>query len=122
MIQPKVVIVIPARFGSTRLPGKPLADIAGKPMIQHVVERASMVRGVQAVVVAVDCDNPRTAFGQQADGRAPDDSGSTGNDGNPAVEANSIGHRHSPLGASRLFPVLASQPARRAWFARLFHL
>ncbi|SAL57322.1 3-deoxy-manno-octulosonate cytidylyltransferase [Caballeronia turbans] len=54
MIQPKVVIVIPARFGSTRLPGKPLADIAGKPMIQHVVERASMVRGVQAVVVATD--------------------------------------------------------------------
>ena len=31
-------VVIPARYASTRLPGKPLADIAGKPMIQHVCE------------------------------------------------------------------------------------
>lgn len=49
-----VVIVIPARFASTRLPGKPLADIGGKPMIQHVYERASQVAGVSAVLVAVD--------------------------------------------------------------------
>ena len=34
-------VVIPARYGSTRLPGKPLVDIAGKPMIQHVYERAT---------------------------------------------------------------------------------
>ena len=37
---PEVVIVIPARYGSTRLPGKPLVSLAGKPMIQHVYERA----------------------------------------------------------------------------------
>ena len=49
-----VVIIIPARYGSTRLPGKPLLDIAGKPMIQHVYERARSVRGVGAVVVATD--------------------------------------------------------------------
>ncbi len=36
-------IVIPARFGSSRLPGKPLIDLAGKPMIQHVYERALAV-------------------------------------------------------------------------------
>lgn len=36
----KAVIVIPARYGSSRLPGKPLLDIVGKPMIQHVYERA----------------------------------------------------------------------------------
>ena len=36
----QVLCVIPARFSSTRLPGKPLADIAGKPMIQRVYERA----------------------------------------------------------------------------------
>lgn len=36
----KTIIIIPARMASTRLPGKPLADIAGKPMIIHVVERA----------------------------------------------------------------------------------
>jgi 3-deoxy-manno-octulosonate cytidylyltransferase (CMP-KDO synthetase) len=34
-------VVIPARYGSSRLPGKPLLDIAGKPMVQHVYERAS---------------------------------------------------------------------------------
>ncbi|MEP4466886.1 cytidylyltransferase domain-containing protein, partial [Marinobacter alexandrii] len=33
-------VVIPARYASSRLPGKPLADIVGKPMIQHVYERA----------------------------------------------------------------------------------
>jgi len=50
----RVVIVIPARYGSTRLPGKPLADILGRPMVQHVYERASAVRGVDEVVVAHD--------------------------------------------------------------------
>lgn len=49
-----VCIVIPARLGSTRLPEKALADIHGKPMIQHVYERAKMVRGVDTVVVATD--------------------------------------------------------------------
>ncbi|GAA4896436.1 3-deoxy-manno-octulosonate cytidylyltransferase [Ferrimonas pelagia] len=47
------VVVIPARFGSTRLPGKPLADIAGKPMIQHVAERA-LASGADRVVIATD--------------------------------------------------------------------
>ena len=46
-------IIIPARFESTRLPGKPLLDIAGKPMIQHVYERA-MEAGAESVTVATD--------------------------------------------------------------------
>lgn len=46
-------IIIPARFGSTRLPGKPLVDIGGKPMIQHVVER-SWKSGAKSVMVATD--------------------------------------------------------------------
>ncbi|WP_237064882.1 3-deoxy-manno-octulosonate cytidylyltransferase [Microbulbifer guangxiensis] len=46
-------VVIPARFGSSRLPGKPLADIGGKPMIQHVYERAGE-SSAQRVVVATD--------------------------------------------------------------------
>ena len=46
-------VVIPARFGSTRFPGKPLALIQGKPMIQHVYER-SMQAGADAVIVATD--------------------------------------------------------------------
>jgi 3-deoxy-manno-octulosonate cytidylyltransferase (CMP-KDO synthetase) len=47
------VVVIPARFASTRLPGKPLLDIAGKPMIQHVWERAKE-SGASEVIVATD--------------------------------------------------------------------
>jgi 3-deoxy-manno-octulosonate cytidylyltransferase (CMP-KDO synthetase) len=49
-----VVAIIPARYGSTRLPGKPLARIGGKPMIQHVYESASKARGVDRVLVATD--------------------------------------------------------------------
>ncbi|NLP41765.1 MAG: 3-deoxy-manno-octulosonate cytidylyltransferase [Veillonellaceae bacterium] len=50
----KVLCVIPARYSSTRLPGKPLADIAGKPMIQHVYERASKATRPEMVLVATD--------------------------------------------------------------------
>lgn len=46
-------VVIPARYASTRLPGKPLLDIAGRPMIQHVVERAC-ASGADEVLVATD--------------------------------------------------------------------
>ena len=49
-----VVAVIPARYGSTRLPGKPLAMIGDKPMIQHVYENASKARALDQVVVATD--------------------------------------------------------------------
>ncbi len=52
--RPEVVIVIPARYGSTRLPGKPLVSLAGKPMIQHVYERAKMAESAQRVIVATD--------------------------------------------------------------------
>ena len=47
------IAVIPARFGSTRLPGKPLLDIAGQPMIQHVYARAKSSRA-ERVLVATD--------------------------------------------------------------------
>jgi 3-deoxy-manno-octulosonate cytidylyltransferase (CMP-KDO synthetase) len=50
----KILCVIPARYASTRLPGKPLADIAGKPMIQHVYERACQAKLPSAVWVATD--------------------------------------------------------------------
>jgi 3-deoxy-manno-octulosonate cytidylyltransferase (CMP-KDO synthetase) len=49
-----VVAIIPARYGSTRLPGKPLAEIGGKPMIQHVYESAAKARVLNRVVVATD--------------------------------------------------------------------
>lgn len=46
--------IIPARYGSSRFPGKPLALIAGKPMVQHVYERASQAAKVSSVYVATD--------------------------------------------------------------------
>lgn len=51
-------VVIPARYASTRLPGKPLRDIAGKPMIQHVYERA-VQSGATEVVIATDDERIR---------------------------------------------------------------
>ena len=51
---PRVHVVIPARFDSSRLPGKPLAVIAGKPMIQHVYERAKASDLIDGVTVATD--------------------------------------------------------------------
>jgi len=53
-MDPRVVAIIPARYESTRLPGKPLADIDGKPMIQHVYERAAQASSVARVLVATD--------------------------------------------------------------------
>src|SRR5437867_12522337 len=54
MSQPKVIVVIPARYGSVRLPGKPLISLAGKPMIQRVVERARLAKRADRVIVATD--------------------------------------------------------------------
>ena len=57
----KVLCIIPARYASTRLPGKPLRDIAGKPMIVRVYERAAAARLVQDVIVATDDERIRAA-------------------------------------------------------------
>lgn len=50
----RAVIIIPARWGSTRFPGKPLHPIAGKPLVQHVWERCLAVKGVDRVIIATD--------------------------------------------------------------------
>jgi 3-deoxy-manno-octulosonate cytidylyltransferase (CMP-KDO synthetase) len=52
--KPRVVAVIPARYGSTRFPGKPLAELAGKPIIQHAATRTARAKLVDRVVVATD--------------------------------------------------------------------
>jgi 3-deoxy-D-manno-octulosonate cytidylyltransferase len=52
----KALIVIPARYGSTRFEGKPLAKIGGEPMIVHVMNRAAKIRNADAVIVATDDD------------------------------------------------------------------
>src|SRR5687768_9434396 len=69
-----VVAIIPARYDSTRLPGKALVDIAGRPMIEHVYRRASAARSVGVVIVATDderiCDAVE-AFGGRAQMTSP---------------------------------------------------
>jgi len=54
MSNPKIIGIIPARFASTRFPGKPLVDIAGKSMIQRVYEQALKAESLSKVVVATD--------------------------------------------------------------------
>ena len=51
-----VLAVIPARYGSSRFPGKPLAALHGKPMIQHVYEQVAKAKRVEEVIVATDDD------------------------------------------------------------------
>src|SRR5882672_10460931 len=54
MTRVKIIGIIPARFASTRFPGKPLALIAGKPLIQHVVEQCQQAKALSDVIVATD--------------------------------------------------------------------
>ena len=56
-----VTVVIPARYGSSRFPGKPLVELNGKPMIQHVYERAAACRTVSSVIVATDDERIKQA-------------------------------------------------------------
>lgn len=64
-----IIAIIPARYGSTRFPGKALVDIKGKPMIQRVYERTSRSRLIHRVIVATDDDRifaAVNAFGGEA--------------------------------------------------------
>jgi 3-deoxy-manno-octulosonate cytidylyltransferase (CMP-KDO synthetase) len=64
-----VIAVIPARFDSTRFPGKPLADLHGRPMVEHVYRRAAATPGVSRTIVATDDERVRRAvegFGGEA--------------------------------------------------------
>ena len=65
MSPPRTVAVVPARYGSSRFPGKPLAELLGRPMIAHVVERAVAAGVFDAVWVATD-DERIAAAARQA--------------------------------------------------------
>ena len=87
-----IIAVIPSRYASTRLPGKPLVDICGKPMVQHVYERVRQVSLFDEVLVATDDERivrAVTAFGGNACMTSPD----------------------CPSGAHRLIEVASSHPA-----------
>ncbi|WP_018690764.1 3-deoxy-manno-octulosonate cytidylyltransferase [Algicola sagamiensis] len=68
------VVVIPARYASSRLPGKPLADICGKPMIQHVYEQAVQSKASQVVIATDDAriEKACESFGAEVCMTSPD--------------------------------------------------
>ncbi len=73
--EPTVLVVIPARYASTRFPGKPLAPIAGKPMIQHVVEHVRLASLPSRIIVATEDERIKSAveaFGGDAILTRPD--------------------------------------------------
>lgn len=75
MSSSKVVVVIPARYGATRLPGKPLVLLAGKTMIERVYERAKLAQRVSRVIVATEDERIMkavAAFGGEARMTRPD--------------------------------------------------
>ncbi len=59
------LVIVPARYASSRLPGKPLADLAGKPMVTRVVERCAQ-SGAREALVATDDERVRDAVGEAA--------------------------------------------------------
>jgi 3-deoxy-manno-octulosonate cytidylyltransferase (CMP-KDO synthetase) len=80
MISPKVLAVIPVRFGATRFPGKPLAMIAGKPMIRRVIEGVRESRRIDRVIVATDDERifkAVRALGEEAAMTSPDHASGT---------------------------------------------
>lgn len=76
----RALAVIPARFGSARFPGKPLALLGGSPMIEHVWRRARMASRLESVVVATDDDRIADAcrrFGAEVEMTSPEHASGT---------------------------------------------
>jgi len=74
-MKPRVIVIIPARYGSTRLEGKPLLPIGGRPMIQRVFERARKIESAERVIVATDDERIAAAvheFGGEVEMTSPD--------------------------------------------------
>ncbi|NJM90818.1 MAG: 3-deoxy-manno-octulosonate cytidylyltransferase, partial [Myxococcales bacterium] len=74
-MSPRALAVIPARYASTRFPGKPLANKTGKPLIQHTYEAASRATRTDGVLVAADCEEIAAVvrgFGGRAELTSPD--------------------------------------------------
>ncbi len=86
----RIIGIIPARYGSTRFPGKPLALVAGKPLIQWVVQRCQLARSLSEVIVATDDERIAKAAGAFC-----------------RVEMTAAGH---PSGSDRIAEVVARSP------------
>ena len=94
-----VVAIIPARYQSSRLPGKALADIGGRPMIEHVYRRAAAATSVSSVLVATDDERileAVRAFGGVACMTSPDHQSGTDRLAEVAAELGSRNRRQRP--------------------------
>lgn len=72
---PRAIVIIPARWASSRFPGKPLAPLWGRPLLQHVHERARLARLPERVIIATDSDRIAAAarsFGAHVEMTRPD--------------------------------------------------
>lgn len=63
VMRPQILGIIPARFGSSRFPGKPLVEINGRPMIEHVYDRAKRAKYLDSLLVATDDERIAKAVG-----------------------------------------------------------
>ena len=103
----KIVAVIPARFASTRLPGKPLLSETGRPLIQHVVEAAQQAQSLHRIIVATD--DPRIAaavagFGGEAMMTRADHATGTDRVAEVAARIEQAGSSSTSRGTSRRSP------------------
>lgn len=90
-----VALVIPARWGSTRFPGKSLHPLAGKPLVQHVWERSLQARNITRVLIATDDDRIATAargFGAEVVMTSPDHPSGTDRIAEVATKLRGITH------------------------------
>ncbi|RYD80686.1 MAG: 3-deoxy-manno-octulosonate cytidylyltransferase [Verrucomicrobiaceae bacterium] len=108
--------MIPARFGSTRFPGKPLHPIAGKPLLQHVWERCKSAKGIAEVVVATDdrrIEETATSFGARVALTSPHHQSGTDRCAEVAARMDGITHVINVQGDEPLIdPDLVSELAR----------
>src|SRR5437879_11511687 len=108
---PETVVIIPARWGSTRFPGKPLHQIAGKALLWHVWERCRRARKIESTIIATDdmrIAEAAFAWGAEVALTSPKHQSGTDRIAEVAARAKEFslinnGQGDEPLGAARLF-------------------
>ncbi|MFO8236824.1 MAG: 3-deoxy-manno-octulosonate cytidylyltransferase [Prochlorococcaceae cyanobacterium] len=108
---PAVVVAVPARLASSRLPGKVMADIGGKPMLRHVLERCRRARGVAAVFACSDSPEVLRSCGDWGFPALPTpESCSSGSERLAAVAAELVAAAGAPSRDTLVINVQGDQP------------
>ena len=113
----KIIGIIPARWGSTRFPGKPLHPIAGKPLLQHVWEQSRRARALDSVIIATDdmrIAQAAFAWGAEISLTSPDHASGTDRIAEVAKKLRGVSHLINIQGDEPLVePALLNQLARK---------